>query len=94
MHTKQPNTIDPIIGDHVSMSEDGPSRCDIPVQGGKIADDVGVAALLGNIGLFLSRSYGMDRPTTSLLDSLTPARTAFVESGIFGEVVITAQVLE
>lgn len=62
----------------MSTSEDSPSRRDILVQGSRIAAGVGVAALLGNIGLSPSRSYGMDRPTTRLLDSLTPARTALL----------------
>lgn len=78
MRTKHLNTTDPIVVDEVSTSGDGPSRRDILVQGSRLAAGVGIAALLGNIGLSPSRSYGMYRPTTSLLDSLTPARTALL----------------
>lgn len=76
MRTKQLNKTDPIVVDEASTSDDSPSRRDILVQGSRIVAGVGIAALLGNIGPYPSRSYGMDRPTTSLLDSLTPARTA------------------
>ncbi|MDK2744561.1 MAG: cysteine hydrolase [Nitrospira sp. BO4] len=78
MRTKHLNTTDPIVVEAASTSGDGPSRRDILVQGSRLAAGVGIAALLGNIGLSPSRSYGMYRPTTSLLDSLTPARTALL----------------
>jgi len=78
MRTKHLSTTDPIVVDEASTSGDGPSRRDILVQGSRIAAGVGVAVLLGNIGLSPSKSYDMDRPTTSLLDSLTPARTALL----------------
>ena len=59
-------------------SEAGPSRRELLVQGSKLAAGIGVAALLGNVGAFPSNSYGMSRSTMSLLDSLSPARTALM----------------
>jgi len=47
------------------------------VHGSKVAAGVGAAVLLGNLGTFTRKSYGMER-MTSLLDSLTPARTALL----------------
>ncbi|MBX3303178.1 MAG: cysteine hydrolase [Nitrospira sp.] len=69
---------DPLVGDQASTRENGSSRREILVQGSKIAASIGVATLLGNMGAFPSQSYGMNRPTASLLDSLTPARTALL----------------
>jgi len=62
----------------VNTSTAGPTRRDILVHGSKVAAGLGVAALLGNLDIFRAQSYGMDRSTTSLLDSLTPARTALL----------------
>jgi len=62
----------------VNPSKAGPTRRDILVHGSKVAAGLGVAALLGNFDLFRAQSYGMDRSTTSLLDALTPARTALL----------------
>ena len=59
-------------------NQDGPSRRDLLVQGSKVAASIGVAALLGDLGLFPNRSYGTAPSTMSLLDSLTPARTALL----------------
>ena len=54
------------------------TRREIMTQGGKLAAGMAAAALVGNLGVFSSKSYGMNRSTTSLLKSLTPARTALV----------------
>ena len=62
----------------VNTSTTGPTRRDILVHGSKVAAGLGVAALLGNRDIFRAQSYGMDRSTTNLLDSLTPARTALL----------------
>lgn len=78
MRTKHLNTTDPIVVEEASTTGDGPSRRDILVQGSRIAAGVGVAALLGNIGLSPGTSYGMNPTTTSLLNSLMPARTALL----------------
>jgi nicotinamidase-related amidase len=48
------------------------------VQGSKEAAGIGVAALLGNVGVFPIPAYGMGWSTMSLLDSLTPARTVLL----------------
>ena len=64
--------------DRENMSKTHPSRREILVCGSKKALGIGVATLLGNVGIFHEQSYGMDRSTTSLLDSLTPARTALL----------------
>jgi nicotinamidase-related amidase len=60
------------------MNEASPSRREILVHGSKVVAGIGVAALLGNLGTFSRESYGMERSTMSLLDSLTPARTALL----------------
>jgi nicotinamidase-related amidase len=75
METKNPNDASPVV---VNASEAGPSRRELLVQGSKVAVGIGVAALLGNVGAFPIKSYGMGRSTMSLLDSLTPARTALL----------------
>lgn len=62
----------------VNTSEAGPSRREILVHGSKVAAGLGVTALLGGLGTFPKQSYGMDRSTMSLLDSLTPVRTALL----------------
>ncbi|MDI3465956.1 MAG: Isochorismatase [Nitrospira sp.] len=62
----------------VNTNEAGPSRREILVHGSKVAASIGIAALLGNLGAFPEKSYGMGRSTMSLLDSLTPARTALL----------------
>ncbi len=62
----------------VHTSESGPSRREILVHGSTVAVGAGVSALLGGLGVFTRRSYGMERSTTSLLDSLMPARAALL----------------
>jgi len=78
METKKPEEASPAMADSVDASETGPSRRDLLVQGSKVAAGIGVAALLGNLGAFPPRSYGMGRSLMSLLDSLTPAHTALL----------------
>ena len=60
-----------------NTSKDGSTRREMLVHGSKVAAGLGVAALLDNLGIFTRKSYGMER-MTSLLDSLTPARTALL----------------
>ncbi|MBS0184389.1 MAG: cysteine hydrolase [Nitrospira sp.] len=74
MATKKLDEKSPVV----NMSEAGPSRREILAHGSKVVASIGVAALLGNLGTFQRESYGMDRSTTSLLESLTPARTALL----------------
>lgn len=74
MTTKKLDEASPVV----TTNKTGPSRRDILVHGSKIALGIGVATLLGDLGTLSSKSYGMDRSTTSLLDSLTPARTALL----------------
>jgi nicotinamidase-related amidase len=62
----------------VNTSEAGPSRREILLHGSKVMASIGVAALLGNPGTFSRESYVMDRSAMSLLDSLTPVRTALL----------------
>lgn len=78
METKKPKEASSVVTDSVDASETGPSRRELLVQGSKVAAGIGVAALLGNLGVFTRDSYGMGRPTMSLLDSLTPAKTALL----------------
>jgi nicotinamidase-related amidase len=59
-------------------SEAGFSRRELLAQGRKVVAGIGVAALLGNLGASPGKSYGMGRSTMTLLDSLTPARTALL----------------
>ena len=61
-----------------NTSKDGSTRREMLVHGSKVAAGMGVAVLLGNLGTFTRKSYGMERSTMSLLDSLTPARTALL----------------
>lgn len=62
----------------VHTSAAGPSRREILVHGSTVAVGAGVSALLGSLGVFTRRSYGMERSATRLLDSLMPARTALL----------------
>ncbi|HWF61249.1 MAG TPA: isochorismatase family cysteine hydrolase [Nitrospira sp.] len=62
----------------VNTSGTGPSRREILVHGSKVVVGIGIATLFGNWGTFSREAYGMDRSTMSLLDSLTPARTALL----------------
>ena len=78
METKKPNEASLIVADCVDVNEVGPSRRELLVQGSKVAAGIGVTALLGSLGVSPSKSYGMVRSTKSLLDSLTPARTALL----------------
>jgi len=55
-----------------------PTRRKILPQGGKLAAGMAAAALVGNLGVFASKSYGMNPSTTSLLRSLTTERTALL----------------
>lgn len=78
MVTKTPDEASPFGTDGDDTNEADPSRREILVRGSKVAVGIGLAALLGNVGAFPRKSYGMDRSTISLLDSLTPARTALL----------------
>ena len=78
IETKKPNEVSPVIADSIDASEAGPSRRELLVQGSKVAAGIGVATLLGNLGAFPIKSYGMVRSTRNLLDALTPARTALL----------------
>ena len=78
METEKPNEASLIVAESFDASEAGSSRRELLVQGGNVVAGIGVAALLGNLGASLGKSYGMVRSTTSLLDSLTPARTALL----------------
>lgn len=62
----------------VNTNETGPSRRDILIQGSRMAAGMGMVTLLGNFGVFCGKASGMDRSTMSLLDALTPARTALL----------------
>jgi biuret amidohydrolase len=78
METKKPKEASSVVADSVDASKTGPSRRELLVQGSKVVAGIGVATLLGNLGVFTRASYGMDQPTMSLLDSLTPAKTALL----------------
>lgn len=78
METKKSKETSPVGADSVDTTETGPSRRELLVRGSKVAAGIGVAALLGNLGAFTRESYGMGQPTMSLLDSLTPAKTALL----------------
>ena len=78
METEKPKEASLVVADSVDAKEAGPSRRELLVQGSKVAAGIGVAALLGNLGAFTRESYGMGQPTMSLLDSLTPAKTALL----------------
>ena len=78
METKKPEEASPVVADSIDASETYPSRRELLIQGSKVATGIGVAALLGNLGVSPGKSYGMVQPTMSLLDSLTPARTALL----------------
>jgi biuret amidohydrolase len=78
METQKPKEASPVVADSIiDARETSPSRRQLLVQGSKIAAGMGVAALLGNLGAFPRESYGMGQ-SMSLLDSLTPARTALL----------------
>ena len=66
------------VTDGEDMSKTHPSRREILVRGSKMAFGMGVATLLGNVGISQEQSYGMDRSITDLLNSLAPARTALL----------------
>ena len=78
MATKRLSTASPVATGRDDMNEASPSRREILVHGSKVVASIGASALLGNLGIFSRESYGMDRSTMSLLDSLTPARTALL----------------
>ena len=78
MAAKKADEASPLVSDRDDTRGARPSRRDILVRGSKMAAGIGVAALLGNLVASPSRSYGMDRPAISLLDSLTPSRTALL----------------
>ena len=78
MATKKLNRASPVATGRDDMNEASPSRREILVHGSKVVASIGASALLGNLGIFSRESYGMDRSTMSLLDSLTPARTALL----------------
>src|SRR5688572_17671 len=61
METKKPNEASPPVeADPVAADEQGSSRRDFLVQGGRVAAGVGVAALLGNLGNW-ALSYAADK---------------------------------
>lgn len=78
MATKKPDKASSFVTDCEGMNEASPSRREILVHGSKVVASIGIAVLLGNLETFPRESYGMNRSTTSLLDSLTPARTALL----------------
>ncbi len=78
METEKPNEASLVVVDSVDVKEVGPSRRELLVRGSKVAAGIGVAALLGNLGVSPGKSYGMVQSTRSLLDSLTPVRTALL----------------
>lgn len=78
MEIKKPNDASLVVVDCFDARETGHTRRELLVRGSKVAAGIGVAALLGNLGSFPGKSYGMVQPTISLLDSLTPAKTALL----------------
>lgn len=78
MATNKPDKASLVATGCDDTNEAHPSRREILVRGSRVAANIGMAALLGNLGTFPRQSYGMDRSTMSLLDSLTPARTALL----------------
>ena len=78
MATKKPDKASLVVPDWDDTSKAGPSRREILVHGSKVVVGIGVATLLGNVGIFQKQSYGMERPTTSLLESLAPTHTALL----------------
>lgn len=78
METKKPNEASLVVADSVDANQAGPTRRELLVRGSKVAAGIGVAGLLGNLGVFTREAYGMGQPTMSLLDSLTPAKTALL----------------
>ena len=78
METEKPNEASLVVADSFDANKAGPTRRELLIQGSKVAAGIGVAALLGNLGVSPGKSYGMVQPTMSLLDSLTPARTALL----------------
>ncbi len=78
MATKKSNRASSVATGRDNTSKACPSRREILVHGSKVLAGIGVATLLGNLEAFPRKSYGMDRSTMSLLDSLTPARTALL----------------
>ena len=55
-----------------------PSRREVLVRGSQVVAGLGVAALIGHLDALLRNSYAMGPPTTNLLDTLIPARTALL----------------
>lgn len=78
MAAKKPNKASSVPTDRGDTNEAGPSRREILIHGSKVAAGMGIATLLGHVGIFLGKASGMDRSTMSLLDSLMPARTALL----------------
>ena len=78
METEKPNEASLVVADSFDANKAGPTRRELLVQGSKVAAGIGVATLLGNLGVSPGKLYGMVQPTMSLLDSLTPARTALL----------------
>lgn len=74
MATKKLDEKSPVV----NTNKAGPSRREVLVRGSKAMAGIGIAALLGTLGTFPGKLYGMGRSTMSLLDSLTPARTALL----------------
>ena len=59
METKKPEEANPVVADSIDVNEVGPSRRELLIQGSKVATGIGVAALLGNLGVSPGKSYGM-----------------------------------
>src|SRR4029079_4153605 len=61
METNKPDKVNPVEPDKVAEGEqEGPSRRELLVRGGKVAAGIGVAALLGNLGNW-ALSYAADK---------------------------------
>src|SRR5678810_102679 len=61
METNKPDKVNPVEPDKVAAGEqEGPSRRELLVKGGKIVAGIGVASLLGNLGNW-ALSYAADK---------------------------------
>jgi urea transport system substrate-binding protein len=60
MESNKPKEANPVDPGKVAAGEEGPSRRELLVKGGKVAAGIGVAALLGNLGNW-ALSYAADK---------------------------------
>ena len=51
----------------VNTNETNPSRREVLVHGRKVVAGIGITALLGDLGVFPGKSYGVDRSTMSCM---------------------------